>query len=325
MVFEDIAGQHSAVLSLKNSIEKGRIAHAYLFSGPDGVGKSIAASIFANTLNCREKGVNPCGHCPSCIKAQDKNHPDIIHVKKLGGSISINDIRELQANIQKKPYEKGIKVFIIYEADKMTEEAQNALLKTLEEPPGHAVIILLAEKQHTLLTTIASRCQIFKFSRASQRDVELFLKKQCVDEKEIRYIAALSNGIIGRALEIIQDNRGKKDRDEIIEIIRKLFKNDTFYVLSKVDYFLNNKDNIEYILDVMISWYRDILIYKETKDESFLINLDKEDIIIDESSKLTSANINKIINSIKDTLKNIKANANFQLSIETMLLNIQEG
>lgn len=326
MVFDDIVGQYNIVRSLKNAIANDRIGHAYLFCGPDGVGKSIAASVFAAALNCRNRGTDPCGNCPSCIRAKDGNHPDIIHVKVKGSSISIDDIRKLQSDIQKKPYEKGVKVFIIHEAEKMTEQAQNALLKTLEEPPGSSVIVMLAQNQYVLLNTIISRCQILKFSRAPEKNIEEYLKRKMgVDETEARQIAAFSEGIVGKAVEILNDDVIKKDRDEIIDIVESLCAKDKIYALSRVDYFMNKKDRIDYILGIMMSWFRDILIFKECGDTKYLTNLDKAYVISDECSKFSFSNLYNIINSIKKTSQNIDSNANFQLSIETMLLNIQEG
>lgn len=326
MVFDDIVGQSDVIRGIKNSISNDRIAHAYLFCGPDGVGKSITASIFAMTLNCSAGGIDPCGVCPSCVRSRDGNHPDIIHLKPKGLSISISDIRELQKNIQKKPYERGIKVVIIYEAEKMTEEAQNALLKTLEEPPGYAVIILLSQNENALLSTIVSRCQLIKFRRAPEKEIESYLiEKADADHKRARYIAAFSDGIVGKAMQLLNDDGYRKDRDDIIEVARNLYNRDKVYVLSKVDYFVGNKDRIDYILDIMMSWFRDIMIFKECGDSRYLINLDKCDTISDECSKFTFSALDNIINSMNKTLANIKLNANFQLSIETMLLDIQEG
>jgi len=326
MVFNDVVGQQNVIKSIKNALIHKRVAHAYLFCGPDGVGKSIAASLLASTLNCKKRGTDPCGLCPSCIKVHSGNHPDIMHVKIQGLSIHVDDIRKLLTDIKKKPYEDGTKVYIIHESDKMTEGAQNALLKTLEEPPGHAVIILLAKNQYSLLETIVSRCQVLRFRRASEREIGDFLKnKKGTLEKEARLFAALSGGIVGKALALMEDRAAREDIDRIIELTRELHKGDKLYVLSQTDYFINNKDRIDYILGIMMSWFRDILIYKECNDNRYLINLDKEDIIIDECKRFTYNSLDNILKCIKNTLDNVKSNANFQLSIENMLLSIQEG
>jgi DNA polymerase III, delta'' subunit len=326
MVFNDIVGQQNIIKSLKNAIVNGRVAHAYLFCGPDGVGKSITASIFAGTLNCRERGTDPCGVCPSCIRARDGNHPDIVHVKTQKAVIHVDEIRELQKDMVKKPYENGVKVYIIHGAEKMNDEAQNCLLKTLEEPPKHVVIILLSLSQYSLLKTVVSRCQVLKFLRAPESDVENYIKtKLGSGEEEARYIAAFSDGIVQKAEEFIQNQELKKDRDDIIQVARSLYKDDKLHALSHVEYFLSNKDKASYILDVMMSYFRDILVFRECGDEKYLINLDKKSIIIDDSGKFTYNSLNNILNCIKRTMDNIRSNVNYQLSIEMMLLSIQEG
>lgn len=326
MVFDDIAGQKNAIRSLKNSILKSRVAHAYLFHGPDGVGKSVAASIFASVLNCSKKGSDPCGRCPSCIKTQYGNHPDIIHIKAQKSSISVDDIRDMQTEMKKKPYEKGVKVFIMHNAEKMTEQAQNALLKILEDPPGYVVVILLTHSRYSILSTIISRCQVINFTRASEGEIVNFLKsKYNVSDSMARVAAAFSCGIVKNAVDFINDDDLKKARNEIIELSMNILCKDRLYGLSMVEYFMENKDKIDSILDIMTSWYRDILIYKECQDAKYLMNPDKASDIAHQSSIYTSDRLNNIIDIIKNALLNIKSNVNYQLVIENMLLNIQEG
>jgi len=326
MLFGDVVGQDTVIRCIKNSIANKRIAHAYLFCGPDGVGKSLVARVLASTLNCKDRGLEPCGVCLSCMKAESGNHPDIIPVRTEKASISVDDIRELQRSMQKKPYEGGLKVYIIYEAHKMTEQAQNALLKTLEEPPGHIIIIMLAVSQYELLSTIISRCQVIKFTSAPEKAIENYLiNRYNVQKEEARYMAAFSGGIVGRALAFLSDDSVKKERDEVIRLIREIYKRDRLYALMQADYFLGNKDRIDYILEIMMSWFRDLLVYKETIDSKYLINLDKEQLIIEDSEKFTCSGLLSIIDIIKQTSDNIRSNVNYQLSIEAMLLKIQEG
>lgn len=331
MIFDDIVGQKNVVTNIKNAIKYGRTAHAYLFCGPDGVGKSTAASIFAAAVNCKAKMLDPCGRCSSCIKAQSGNHPDIIHFRprKHSGSkesIAVDDIRDLQMDMLKKPYEDGKKVYIIHDAQKMTEQAQNALLKTLEEPPEHTLIIMLADNMYSLLKTIMSRCQILKFTRAPERDIERYLiDKMSIPKEEAKYISAFSDGILGKAMDFIEDEQFKNTRNEVIDLAAGLYKCDKFIALSKADYFLQNRERIDNILDVMMSFFRDMLIYKECGDKGLIINLDKENIIQREYSKYTTDSLYNIIDCIKKTAGSMKYNINFQLAIEAMLLKLQEG
>lgn len=326
MFFDDIVGQKYVVRSLKNSLDSGRVAHAYMFCGPDGVGKSLAASIFASALNCRGEGLKPCGMCPSCLKAVDGNHPDIIHVKPEKLSISVENVRELSMDMQKKPYEKGVRVYIIHDAQKMTEQAQNALLKILEEPPSHVIIILLTFNRYSILNTIVSRCQVYNFSRASEDEIEKYLNTvHNISDRQAKTAAAFSGGIVKKALEFLNDSDLKKTRDEVIELTMKLYKKDTLNVLSFVDYFLANKDKIDIIIDIMISFFRDMYICRECGGSKYLMNLDRADDIARECILYTAGSLSKIIDTIKTALQNIKYNANYQLAVETMLLNIQEG
>lgn len=326
MVFNDIVGQQGIIKNIRNAIKDNRVAHAYLFCGPDGVGKSITASIFASALNCQKRGDDPCGVCPSCLRARDGNHPDIIHVKIQRAIIHVDEIRELQKDMIKKPYEKGVKVYIIHDAEKMNDEAQNCLLKTLEEPPQHVIIILLSSNQYSLLKTIVSRCQVMKFSRAPEGEIENYLRyKMGVDEKEARYIAAFSDGIVKKAEDYLNNEDQKKLRDDAIEIAISIHKDDKLHALSYTDFFLDHKDRVPYILDVMMSIFRDILIFSQCRDERYIINLDKRDIISRQCERFTYDSLNNIINCILETMDNIRSNVNFQLSIEMMLLHIQEG
>lgn len=328
MIFENIVGQEIAKKNIINALNAERISHAYIFSGPDGTGKSIMAFEFAKKLNCKSN-TGPCEKCSSCVKANSLNHPNILHLKpaKHGRSekysISIEDIRKLQIDMQRKPYENGYKIYIIYSADLMTEQAQNGLLKILEEPPSYVIILLLLENQYSLLGTILSRCQPIKFSRVKDIDIQNYLVSNMqIDNNEARYVAILSQGIVGRAIEILKNESIKKNREDIINIARDIYNNEKLLILSYVDYFLKNKDNINYILDIFILWFRDILLFKECNTNKYLINMDKSDLIRIDSVKYNIKKLESIINSISNAKKLINTNVNFQLVIENMLLEI---
>jgi DNA polymerase-3 subunit delta' len=326
MVFEDIVGQSNAIKVIKNSLLNNRAGHAYIFCGPDGVGKSLAASIFAAALNCKEAEGNPCNLCTSCIKAKSGNHPDIIDFKTERTIIRVDDIRGLQKDMQKKPYESENNIYIIHEGDKMNEEAQNCLLKTLEEPPLYVTIIILAKNEHYFLSTITSRCQIVKFTRAPEKEIEDYLKKNMgVLDYEARYAASFSEGILQRAKDYLSNDEFKESRNNIINMCARIKSIDKAGALSYLNYFMDNKSKIDYILTVMVSFYRDIMIYKETKDNKYITNIDKVDIINRESLKYTYTNLYNIISVLKQTSDNLKYNINFQLSMELMLLKLQEG
>nr|HPN66588.1 DNA polymerase III subunit delta' [Candidatus Omnitrophota bacterium] len=186
MPFNSVIGQELAVDLLKRSISDGRLAHAYLFIGPEGTGKSLLARIFAQALNCENKGADPCGECVSCRKIEGGIHPDVVAVVPEGKSvqIGIEPVRRMEASMSLKPYEGRTKVFIVDGADRMTEEAANSLLKTLEEPPKDTVMVLLASNMFKLQPTIVSRCQKVLFHPLGERSImKELIERYGLDEK----------------------------------------------------------------------------------------------------------------------------------------------
>lgn len=202
--FSDIVGHERAVRVIKRALASGRVAHAYLFWGPDGVGKEAVALATASVLFCGEDGARasgvPCGVCPACKKTEAGVHPDL---HSLGGgekATSVEEVRKLQEALSFQAYEKGRKVVIIREASRMSPAAANALLKTIEEPPPETFLFLLAEHQSRLLPTLVSRCQPVRFDPLSEEDVELVLVRSGVEADAAGKLAALSGGSPGTAL-----------------------------------------------------------------------------------------------------------------------------
>ena len=176
MAFNEIAGQRIIVESLKNAIENNMISNGYIFSGPKGCGKKLMACIFAMSLNCRsELQDKPCGSCNSCLRTKSGNHPNIDIVKPTGQSIKIKQIRQIISDVAKKPFESGYKVIIIENSEKMTHDAQDAFLKTLEDPPDNTVFLLIAQNHNLLLATIVSRCQVYQFKPLDRPEMKNFI------------------------------------------------------------------------------------------------------------------------------------------------------
>jgi len=203
MKFSEIVGQEVAVNILKKSIENNRCAHAYLFVGPDGVGKRTTAIAFAKVLNCRTSSSDGCDRCDSCIKIENGTHPDVELISPREGSltISIDQIRKLQRRVSYKPLEGNWKVYVIDDAASATEEAANCLLKTLEEPPPRVILILITENIYRLLSTVRSRCQLILFRQVPRK----IIKKMLIDQYQVtpdkaRCLSWLSSGSIGRAV-----------------------------------------------------------------------------------------------------------------------------
>lgn len=194
-----VHGQKPALALLQRALAQERIAHAYLFAGPAGVGKRTIARLFAQGLVCAG-GERPCGSCAACRRAAHGNHPDIHWIEPLGASIRIEQVRELRRNAALRPYEAQRKVFVLAGADAMTEQAQNALLKTLEEPPGEAVLILIADAASRLRETIVSRTQMVRFGLLGLREVAGVLEARGMSAPEAQRLAAVAGGAPGRVL-----------------------------------------------------------------------------------------------------------------------------
>ena len=325
MGFAEIFGQEQIIRNLVTAIQKDRIAHAYIFDGAEGLGKGMAAMAFAQAIVCKSFQKDACNICSACIKFHHNNHPDIMVIEPEGMSIKNKQIEEFQQDLQRKPYESNKKIYIIQKADQMTESAQNRLLKTLEEPPEYAVIILISANTNRFLPTIRSRCQMMKFHRLGEQQIRLFLKERygmAVEESKV--YAAFSDGIIGKAVQLKESPAFLEKREAIIGVIEKVLEGDPLSVFPIIEIFENNKENIYELLDFMLAWFRDILILKETASEDLLINLDKKAILGTWGLRIGYQQISYIIKIIERTKQDLKANVNFQLVIENMLLSMQE-
>ena len=199
--FRDIVGHEQIIRQLQNGIRQKKVSHAYLFCGETGSGKRLMADAFAKTLLCEAGGIEACGTCKSCKQAESGNQPDLRAVVREKASLGVSEIREqVTSDAQIKPYSSAYKVYIIDEADKLTEEAQNALLKTIEEPPEYAVFLLLATKREALLPTVLSRCVTISFYPVETGKIRKFLmEKRKLPDYVAQNAAAFSGGLIGGA------------------------------------------------------------------------------------------------------------------------------
>ncbi len=323
MPFNKIIGQESAKKILRNSLDKGRTVNAYIFSGPEGVGKSLTARVFSQALNCIEED-KPCGKCISCKKIQRDVHPDVRVVEGEGSSVKINQIRELQKDMGLRPYEGRSKVYIIKNAENMTPEAANCLLKTLEEPPEYGVIILITSNYLTLLPTIISRSQVISFYPLSQKDMERFLSDKLNDSPDrMRFFSAFSRGSPGEALKLVEEEEFIGLRDMCIELLDILMnKNNEKEVFLFVDGLIQRKNRIEEILNILIFLYRDLLLLKTHNKETIIVNVDIKEKLFDCAGKLSIEGFYSILEIIKETKKSLDSNVNFNIAVEVMLAKI---
>lgn len=308
MYFENIKGQKFAKKYLSNSIKSNMISHAYMFEGPSGIGKNTMARELAKILLEME-------HL--------SNSPDYIEIKPDGNSIKIAQIRKIQSDILVKPY-KSYKIYVFDEAQKMTVEAQNALLKTLEEPPKYAIIILITNNKEALLDTIKSRCEIIKFTPIPLRDISNYLITTGVDEKRASLLANFSRGSMQKAIELSNSEDFYMMREEIQKYVQTFLSGNLIEIMDIQNSIEKYKDQIINVLDLMINYFRDIMMAKENIDKSMIINLDKLTFIKNMSRKITYSQLSKIIGIIEDTKDKLRSNCNFNISIQVMTLNIYE-
>ena len=308
MYFEKIRGQRFAKKYLSNSIKSNMISHAYMFEGPSGVGKNTMARELATTLLEMENLFNS---------------PDYIEITPDGNSIKIAQIRKLQSDILVKPY-KSYKIYVIDEAQKMTVEAQNALLKTLEEPPKYAIIILITNNKESLLETIKSRCEIIKFTPIPLVEVADYLTQTGVDKNRASLLANFSRGSMQKAIELSESEDFHIMRDEVQKYVETFLTGSMLDIMDIQSSIEKYKDNITNVLDLLVNYFRDIMMVKENVDSSMIINLDRLVFIKNMSTKITYSQLSKIIDIIEETKNKLRSNCNFNISIQVMTLNIYE-
>lgn len=326
MDFDNIIGQKEIVESLKNSIKDDRVGHAYIFSGPKGIGKKTVARIFAGLLLCEVSGtVKSCGGCLPCRLLSNKSNPDFHEIDTDGSSIGVEEIRNLQSGIVIRPLYSARKVYLIIDADKMTVQAQNCLLKTLEEPPGYSAIILTTANAEALLETIRSRAVRYNFRKNTFEEIRELLDKQSKGgARDTGFIVSFSDGVIGTALELFNSEEFIGLREKTVEIIFRLQKAKLLDVFDLYAFFESSKGSIDAILDIMLMIYRDLLVFRTTGKENILINSDKKDIILRNAGDFPVQRLIRNLEAVESARRNIKHNANYQLSIEVMLMKLQE-
>jgi len=275
MGFNKIVGHDKIIDHLKNAISQRKLSHGYIFQGQGGIGKFTLALEFIKAINCREKVEDSCDKCPSCVKINNHNYPDLFIIEADGKSVKNKQIEDFQREILLRPYEGEYKAFIIRDADLITERAQNRILKVLEEPPQYGLIIFISENPKALLPTIKSRCQIIKFNNLSKEIIENYLVENYeISREEAKVLSSFSGGSLGKAVKLLESKDFKDRRNKIIDIIDIVIKGDPIKLIDSVSFFEENQENIEEILDFIIIWFRDILLLKELGEE-YVYNGDK--------------------------------------------------
>lgn len=308
----DFIGHEALINNFKQRCLKNTLSHAHLIVGEDGVGKGKLANILAKFILNGDL---------------DREYVDIINYSSEKSSFGVDDVRDIIEEVYKKPFEKDKKVIIIHEGNKLTIQAQNALLKTIEEPPKGVYIIILCESLELILDTIKSRCEIYKLKPLTKSELYEYIKikKFNYDENEIKSAIAFSEGVPGRIDRYFNDDKLRELRNNIVILIKNLNKNDLEDILQQEESFSNLKNDKEEVLNIFGLFIRDILINKEIENEEFIINSDKLEDIKELTKEMSFKKLNNMIKTIEEARRNIKSNVSWGMTLRVMLMGFMEG
>lgn len=270
MRLQDLFGQEIAKEQLRRSLLEERISHAYLFSGPPGVGKKTAALAWAQALNCLYPvGGDACDACPACRKVANRTHPDVLHIVPEGESIHLEQVREVRRRVLYQPYEGQRLVVILSDGDRLTAEAANALLKSLEEPAPWAVFVLVSDRPQDLLPTIRSRCQPVNFRPLPRQVIASFLKDRGISEEQAGFLASLAGGSLARAEKLQADETARR---ALLARWQQAWRGSLLERLSLARELANRETEIA--LGAFLVWLRDLWVWQETGSRDLLRNPD---------------------------------------------------
>lgn len=298
MPFENLIGNEKIKNLLTNAVQTNNVLHSYLFVGIQGIGKSLFAKEFAQMILCTSNQEKPCKTCKSCLEFQGDSHPDFLQIEPEDGkTIKIEQIRYLQEKIAEKPVTSEKKVYIIEDCDKMTREAANSLLKTLEEPPNYAVLILITTNESKLLATIKSRCTKIALQSLSEEEIKTYLKTQDNERSMTSHMLKQCQGSIGMLIKIGEEQEAYTQIENVINNIKK---EDITQIWKKAEVLYQAKEKIMDLLD-----YMNVIFLEKLREEQDM-------------------RYTKAVDIIEETKKRITANANYDMSIDNLLLRIWE-
>lgn len=306
----EFIGYEKIIQGFFRRVDNGTLSHAHLIIGPNGIGKSILARIFALKILNKDK---------------DIDYVDIINYRPSKASMGVDEVREIIEEVSKRPYEGDKKVIIIHEGSKLTVQAQNALLKTIEEPPQGVYIILLAESLETLLETIKSRCQVYKLTPLNNKQMEMYINTLGrYSKEEIRASLAYGEGIPGKAERLLNDSNLSELREVIMNLLKDINYAKEDLVLTYENKLENYKAEKDKVLNLMASFIRDIIVAKELEDKNKIINIDKYNDIVEVANSLSYKKLNSMLEYIKEGRVNLMNNGNYSLVISVILMGFLE-
>lgn len=316
MPFSRVIGQETPVDVLRRALRSGKTAHAYLFEGIAGCGKGTTALAFVEAAFCgRDDG---CGTCPSCRKMATHHHPDLHLVEPDGAFIKIDQVRELQRELVLRPIEAPLKACIIRDADRLNPSAGNALLKTLEEPPGNALMILLTTNLDSVLSTVRSRCQLLRFAPLPEELIEEQLITSGRNGAAARLAASLAGGSLGKALG--DEEADTVDRQALLERLRALSLGDTAPLFAAAEDMAANREQALKQLDVLTSLLRDVLLIQGGSDA--VVNRDIMPFLESEAARLSLERNLERISHTMEARQALMRNANPRLTLDVLLMRL---
>ncbi len=328
MGFQSIIGQEQIKEHMQNALLTGKISHAYIIHGEKSTGKEFIARVFAMALQCEKGEAEPCNQCHSCKQALSKNQPDIIYVThEKPNTISVEDIRaQVNNDVAIKPYSSKYKVYIINEAEKMTVQAQNAILKTLEEPPAYVVILLLVSNLQTLLPTILSRCVTLNMKPVSDSLIRKYLMEELqVPDYRADVCVAFARGNVGKAKALASSEEFDNVKNEALGLLKHVHDMELQEIIQAIKRINEYKLEISDYLDIMSIWYRDVLLFKATADANSLVFREEIQAIRKVVARCSYEGIETVIHALAKAKKRLEANVNFDLTMELLFLDMKEN
>jgi DNA polymerase-3 subunit delta' len=327
MSFDQILGQESAVAILRNALRHGRLAHAYLFLGPEGVGKRLTALTLAKAMNCQSppRAGDSCDQCSSCAKVNSSNHADVILLEPEGDVLKIDQVRDMQRRLRFRPLEGGRRACIIDSADCLNDAASNAMLKTLEEPPDETHLFLITSRPHQLLPTILSRCQWVKFKPLSSAHiVQILQTAHALEEEQARFYSSLAEGSVGQAL-ALSNRVDFQKRTAWLHAFSEIPEKTAEEIFETCERVSKEEEGIDDLLELWKLWVRDLMVFKVqgNGEGAKLINHDLGAEIARSAGKFSFDRLDWLFGLISSVQKSIALNVNRQLALETLMLEMR--
>jgi DNA polymerase-3 subunit delta' len=321
----DLIGHEWAVDMLKKHVVNGRTRHAYLFCGPPGLGRRTLALRFAQALNCTnlsDTGI-PCGQCRDCKGIESMQHADlsIVQAESEGGILKVDQIREMRKTMVLKPYMSKYRVAIFLRFQEANDNAANALLKTLEEAPSYAVLILTADNPEQLLPTIVSRCEVLRLRTSSIEEVKNDLESNGMDSDKAKLIAHISGGRPGYARRLIEDEVLLDTREERLNDLLMLLSASRVEKFKYANQLAKDKDSMRLAITFWTSYWRDIML-RSAQSGTSLVNVDRNVEIEDLAGQVDLSIARKVVSRLEDALEQMDKNVNPRLLAEVMLLDL---